>query len=272
MQLQRSGARAELSGRRGSAPSSCTASDRRSLEALRVRGRRFAHRLSLRGAIDGAADWFRFKLDNATAPHYQPLPWGWARPRRREQGGGRDLGLEAMQPIIVTSTPESALDVICTSGGIHCAWPRSASRRWASRATAPTIKPPSPGRLSGIENVAISVMALDVTNVRLLREVDCTLFLPVCTDIAQERGLSEATFVLRELWQGNPQGIVFETAIRNGAGVRTPDFEPDACSWFRSYLSEVCQGAVVHHLGIHHGGEGARPLLGGTCLPCFVSQ
>ena len=226
-------------------------------------------RLSLRGAIDRHRAG-SFKLDNATAPHYQPLRGGGPDRDAASRVVGVISDWKPCKPVIVTALPESAL--------------RSFARRVVF--TAPgRARPP---KTVGVESygpyyqTAVSRQALWYRERRNLCDGARRCSTCVCwrsfahsfsASVHRHRpgaGLVRGNVpVLRE--GGNPQGIVFETAIRNGAGVLTPHFEPDACSWFRSSV-EVCRRRPFTIWVYTTAARGARPVLRGCVLPCFVSR
>ena len=165
-----------------------------------------------------------------------------------------------MLPVIRELEPASALDIGCNVGwyslqlaslgiptiGIEAYAPYYRTALYAAK-RAPSRK------------FAIAAMTIDEENVRLLPGVDCTLFLAIWHHLVQDLGLDQATAVLSGVWRRTGKVLFFESGEEEmGPEYRLPELTPDARGWFTRYLGEVCVGAEVRHLGLHHGGEGGE--------------
>ena len=213
-------------------------------------------RLRLRGLLDDALDWLRYRVDHSTVPHYQPLPWPTR--RRHTRAEGVTSRWEAMLPVIREVAPASAADIGCNVGWY--------SQRLASLGI-PTvgIEGYAPyyrtalysAKRAPSRKLAITVMTIDEENVRLLPRDDCTLFLSIWHHLVRDQGLDEATAVLSGVWRRTGKVLFFESGEQEmGPEYRLPNLTPDPRQWFTRYLGDVCVGAEVRHLGLHHGGEG----------------
>src|SRR5262249_35727994 len=108
-----------------------------------------------------------------------------------------------------------------------------------------------------VDNVAIVPMMLNETNVRVLPTADCTLFLAVWHHAVRSSGVPTATAILSAVWQRTDKVLFFESGeTEMGPAFGMPELTPDARTWFADYLTRVCPGASIRHLGLHHAGNG----------------
>jgi SAM-dependent methyltransferase len=222
--------------------------------------RALARRARLRPAFELGGDWLRFRIDYATAPHYQPLPWRESSSQSARRVEGVLSRWKAMLPVIEELGPESALDIGCHAG-------------WFTLNLA-ALKIPTVGlesfppyyrtaiyaaKRARAENVAIMAMELNERTSRLMPNVDCTLCLAVWHHLVQQYGIDEATELLCEVWRHTAKVLFFESGEREmGPAFGLPELKPDARIWFTDYLDQTCPGATIRHLGLHHAGNGGN--------------
>jgi SAM-dependent methyltransferase len=220
--------------------------------------RALAQRAHLRHALELGGDWLRFRIDYATAPHYQPLPWREGRFGSARRAEGVLSRWTAMLPVIEELEPESALDIGCNAGWFTLNLAALGIPTVGLEAFPPYYRTAIYAvKRARAQNVAVMATELNERTSRLLPDVDCTLFLAVWHHFVQQYGMDGATELLCEVWRHTSKMLFFESGEREmGPEFGLPALEPDARIWFTNYLRETCPGATVRHLGIHHAGDG----------------
>jgi hypothetical protein len=209
--------------------------------------------LGLRNLVDGAIDWTRYQLDSLSDPIYLPtdhLPQTLRRSIRTEGSRSR---WRTLRPVLLDAGVRSALDVGCNNGWFVVELGRLGIAALGienhpayHRAAAYSV------RRNGLANVGVSMMSVDDKTIALLPNVDCVLFLSLWHHLVNGTGLDAATAVLRGLWARANKLLVFETVTeRESDEFGLPELEPDADTWLRAYLSEVCRDGHVVALGAH---------------------
>lgn len=218
--------------------------------------RLLVRKLRLRRVVDGGIDRLRLRLDTVADPVYQPLSYaGLGRSARRTTGTVSKW--EVMEPVIAQANAQTAVDVGCAQGWF--------ALNLAARGI-PTVGVESypanyrtalySARRSGLsEKFGLLVLSVGPETASLLPPADCTLFLSIWHHLVRDYGLERATEILATVWRRTGKILFFETGeLEMPAYYHLPDMQPDVRTWLERYLSDVCEGSVVEHLGNHHGG------------------
>lgn len=205
-----------------------------------------------RATVDRAIDRTRFALDTFPRLDYQPLPWLGKTQARRDAGvlsrwesiaGVLDDGRDV----------RSAVDVGCNVGffAINLALRGVATVGIEREPKFHRSFQHAVDRL-GLDDVALMVMDLSPTTLRLVPHVDCVLFLSVWHHMVRAGGLELGSEVLSALWERTASVLFFETGEDELDGSwRLPALVPTAEEHLAGYLAATCPGGVVRHLGRH---------------------
>jgi hypothetical protein len=162
-----------------------------------------------------------------------------------------------MLPLIDALKPASAVDIGCNVGWYSLSLAGLGISTLGVEGHPPHYRTAIYAtKKSGLSNVGIAAMVIDVETVRLLPSADCTLFLAIWHHLVQTHGLDAATSILSMTWERTRKVLFFET----GEAEMPPDYNlpemlPDPRTWLMEYLSQSCRGAAVVHLGLHHAGR-----------------
>jgi len=116
-------------------------------------------------------------------------------------------------------------------------------------------------RKTGLTNVGVLVMRIDRDTAGLVPSTDCVVMLAIWHHLVREQGQAAADDVLGELWQRTRKVLFFETGENEmSVDYGLPAMTPDAREWLTAYLSRVCRGGSVRHLGFHEAGDFSRNL------------
>jgi hypothetical protein len=234
--------------------------------AARRNVRAFVRGLLRRQPVDDLLDWVRFRVDTfprsvallkplrlpeLQSATYHELPWVGVRAGRRAESSKSRW--KQIARFVESLDVRSALDIGANSG-------------WFSFKLAelgiPTIaveRSPRGTRIglyvrkrSGLEDVSFLVSDVNVSSVERLPEADCVLLLSVWHHFVREDGIDSASAILAELWTKTGSVLFFETGESEMPDSwQLPDMRPDARTWLTRYLTNVCSGSIVVHLGLH---------------------
>jgi SAM-dependent methyltransferase len=214
-----------------------------------------------RSAADNAIDWMRFRLDTfprsmpkLKPPDYQELPWIGLHVEHAYRPEATTSRWNAMAPVVEELGCSTAVDVGCNTGW----FPFSLAERGVA-----SVGIDGDERLLRIAQYAmrrlpqfdVGFLHLLVSprTVSLVPHADCTVLLSVWHHFVRDYGLETAGDLLGSLWEGTQKVLFFETgeSAEMPASWRLPAMEPDSRGWLESYLSDVCPGSELRHLGWH---------------------
>jgi SAM-dependent methyltransferase len=227
-----------------------------------VAGLAFVRKVVPRAPIDDAWDWLRFKIDSPVSLTYQPLAWVDTRRASGERSAGTLSRWEAMLPIVREQKVMSAVDVGCNLGWFTINFGKLGIPVVGIEQHPPYYRTVLYGvRKSRLSNVGVLVMRLDPENAPLVPRADCLMLLSIWHHLVREQGKPAADEVLRQLWDRTGKVLFFDTGENEmPATYGLPAMVPDARTWLTGYLTEICEGGEVRHLGMHQSGEFRRNL------------
>jgi hypothetical protein len=214
-----------------------------------------------RSAVDRPIDWVRFRLD--TFPRalprirqvdYQELPEIGLHAKHAYRTQAVRTRWAAMSPLIAESRCTTAVDIGSNSGWFVFTL--------AGRGIT-TVGIEGDERLIRISHYArgrlrarssgFLLMTVDPVTVRLVPRADCTIVLSVWHHLVRDYGLETATTILANLWENTSKVLFFETgeSAELSPSWGLPEMEPDSRGWLEHYLSDVCAGGGIRHLGLH---------------------
>ena len=204
-----------------------------------------------RQRVDDLLDRLRFRIDRFPHGVYQPVP---SLPVRfATRADGCESRWDAMLPVIERLDPERALDIGANVGFFSLS---------LGRQGIPTIALDADPRVhrtallalrrSDVEDVGVLYLKLTPTNVHLLPEADCVVYLSVWHHMVSWYGLDAATEMLQRIWARTGKVMFFDSGEDEmGPEFGLPEMKPDPASWLAGYLASTCDGARVQHLGSH---------------------
>jgi hypothetical protein len=220
-----------------------------------------ARRLQVRAVAERGADSARLLLDSVSDPVYQPVRELGRRYVSADRAEGTTSRWNVMRPVIDRLAPSTALDVGCNAGWFTLALGRLEVATLGVEGHPPYYRAAITAvRRSGLRNVGVITLELDLVTMRLLPTVDCTLFLSVWHHIVRADGLDGGSAFLRSLWEHTKMVMFFETGESEEFACTSyglPEMRPDPAGWLHRYLSETCEGSDVEHLGMHPSGPGS---------------
>lgn len=209
-------------------------------------------RQNVRTRVDQAIDLFRLRLDTFPDGIYQPVPSlpGWLGVTRAE---GTESRWRAMSEVLDRVPVETGLDV-GANVGYFCV-------QLASRGVHTIALEPEPRlvrtaqlavRRSGLDNLGVLSLGVGPDNMDMVPPTDCVVYLSVWHHMVRWHGEERASAMLTELWEGTGKVLFFDTGEQEmPADYNLPDMSPDPRQWLSDYLSRVCPGSRVEHLGLH---------------------
>ncbi len=220
-----------------------------------------ARRLRVREAVERTADSARLFIDSLSDPIYQPV----TELGRRYAAADRKVGTAsrwlAMRPVLEATMPRTAVDIGCNAGWFTLELGRLGVPTLGVESHPPYYRAALAAvQRSGLRNVGIMAIELSPGTMGLLPQADCILLLSVWHHLVREGGLDAATSFLQRTWQDTRRIMFFETGEADefrGPEFGLPEMLPDARQWLSSYLSEMCAGGAVRHLGVHPSGSGS---------------
>ncbi len=208
-------------------------------------------RVVSRDSVDAGIDLLRLRLDTFPHGRYQPieaLPGGTIK-----RADGTLSRWEAMRPIVDELQIESAVDIGANEGffaiqlgllGVPTVAVESAPTAYRTALLAI--------RRSGLENVGVLTLGVNAGTADLMPGADATVFLSLWHHLVKMQGLATATAITSRLWQGTRRAMFFDTGeAEMDPSFGLPAMEPDSETWLTGYLSDVCPGSEVRHLGRH---------------------
>jgi len=219
-----------------------------------------ARRLRVRDAAERMADSARLLVDTVSDPVYQPVRELGSRFDSADRAAGTSSRWAAMLPVLTELAPASATDLGCNAGWFTLQLGRMGISTVGIEGHPPYYRTALTAvRRSGLRNVAVMAVELTPETLRLLPQVDCTLFLSVWHHLVRADGLDSATEFLRQVWRHTDVVMFFETGEYEefaGGVYNLPPMPPDAKSWLTEYLGSACEHSQVIHLGQHPSGPG----------------
>jgi hypothetical protein len=215
-------------------------------------GIRLLRRVVHRERVDAALDRLRLRID--TFPHglYQPVASLPVRAPATRAAGSRSRWA-AMRPVIQATGARNALDLGANAGYFSIGLGELGMPTIAVE-SEPTIYRTAllAVRRSGVRNVGVLALELRPETLSLLPPADCVLFLSLWHHLVREHDVDVATRMLDEIWSRTGKVLFFDTGESEmPASFRLPAMQPDPRTWLEGYLTRVCTGARVEHLGRH---------------------
>ena len=199
--------------------------------------------------LDHILDAGRFRIDT--------FPWTYQPSDSSDIAARRATGTRTrwarMSPLVGEMKVTTAADVGCNAGWFVLQLAQSGvstigidgDRRFARILTHEISR-------RHIRNAGGLYLQVTPGTVTLIPEVDAVLFLSVWHHIVHHDGLDAADAVLRALWSRTEKVLFFETGeddVRPTFSL--PSMKPSPREWLGGYLTRVCHGSDVRHLGQH---------------------
>lgn len=205
----------------------------------------------MRTFIANALDQLTFRVNTFPIPDYQPIPWlGIHRARR---GEGTDSRLKAICDMIQRQGCKSCVDIGCNSGFFAITLAEMGLNVIGIEGDPRYVQIMNHTiRRTSKRNVGVLAIQLSLENAELIPVVDCILFLSVWHHVVMNKGLVEATDLLRRIWDKTEKVLFFETGeLEMPLRYNLPEMRPEPKEWITGYLVESLCGAEVFHLGTH---------------------
>jgi hypothetical protein len=190
---------------------------------------------SVRAYLDQSLDWLSFGL------------------RRAGRAEGVDSRMAAVMELLERHEVRTALDVGCNIGAFSFALARRGISTLGVEDNPHYYRTALyAARRLRITNFALLVCQVNDETLWLLPQADLVLFLSVWHHTVRSLGLERASRFVTGLWERTGWALLFETGEREmPAEFGLPEMDPDPRSWIDSYLTSVCPGGTVEHLGEH---------------------
>lgn len=205
----------------------------------------------MRTFIANALDQLIFRVNTFPIPDYQPIPWlGIHRARR---GEGTDTRLMAICDVIQEQGGKSCVDIGCNTGFFAIALADLGLAVVGIEGDPRYVQIMNHTiRRTNKRNVGVLALQLNLENAELIPMADCILFLSVWHHVVMNKGLVEATDLLRRIWDKTQKVLFFETGeLEMPPRYNLPDMRPAPKEWITGYLFESLCGVDVLHLGVH---------------------
>lgn len=210
----------------------------------------------LRRLVDHRLDLLRLWLDSFPHGLYQPVDLP---ARSAKRATGTRSRWEQIRRVVKRCAPATAMDLGANAGFFSIQLGRLGVRTLAVDAERATLRMASMAiRRSGQDNVALMQLELTPGAAELLPHVDASLFLSVWHHLVRHQGIDDATAITERIWERTAKVMFFDSGEDEmDASFGLPALEPTAEAWYADYLSRVCAGSRVEHLGRHDAFDGA---------------
>lgn len=206
-----------------------------------------------RFALNVFLDSFRFFVDNhPRRTAYQPLPWLRLEGGRRAKGSAERW--KAIRPELERLNARTALDIGANAGFLTIAMGQVGINVMAVETDPRHVRTISYARRKlELDNVLVLDGWLEPGSIRLLPEVDVTVFLSVWHHWVRVFGLESATEMTEVMWKRTRRALFFDTGGSElQADYDLPVFRQGDESWLGEYLSTTCGSEhVVRTLGAY---------------------